>query len=269
MKVNLIGGDFSHTTGGHTGKSSTHGKIAKHVQWVKPFQSDISIYVDNGLSNAAYDTFSTRKFGWLMESKYITPDLVEHVYQNYQDYVQHFECIFTHNKNLLSLDNCFRFAPAYGFYIQKPKIYQKSKLISMVSSNKTDCEGHRYRLQWVKKLRNSLDLYGRGFNPIEHKEEGLCDYMFSVAIENGNYESYFTEKILDCFVTGTIPIYRGSPDIANYFNPDGIIFLNEDFQIENLNPDMYYSKMDAIKDNFERALKIEIIEDWIYEEYLK
>ena len=34
----------------------------------------------------------------------------------------------------------------------------------------------------------------------ENKEVGLCDYMFSVVIENGIYETYFTEKILDCFL---------------------------------------------------------------------
>ena len=34
--------------------------------------------------------------------------------------------------------------------------------------------------------------------------------MFSVCIENDVYDTYFTEKILDCFATGTIPIYKGT-----------------------------------------------------------
>ena len=59
------------------------------------------------------------------------------------------------------------------------------------------------------------------------KEDGLCDYMFSVAIENGEYETYFTEKILDCFATGTIPVYLRAPDIENHFNMDGIITLSD------------------------------------------
>ena len=98
----------------------------------------------------------------------------------------------------------------------------------MIASNKNMCEGHRLRLEWVDRIGDQLDLYGRGFKEIADKEEGLCDYMFSVAIENGQYETYFTEKLLDCFATGTIPVYLGAPDIGEHFNKDGIIDLTEE-----------------------------------------
>ena len=90
--------------------------------------------------------------------------------------------------------------------------------------------------------------------------------MFSVAIENGQYETYFTEKLLDCFATGTIPVYLGAPDIGEHFNKDGIIDLTEEFDVSE---EIYYNKMDAIKDNLERAKKMEVLEDFIYETYLK
>jgi len=125
-------------------------------------------------------------------------------------------------------------------------------------------EGQRLRLQWVEMIGEQLDLYGRGFNEIASKEEGLCDYMFSVVVENGFYKSYFTEKIMDCFATGTIPVYTGSPDIGKYFNKDGIIDLTEEFDVSE---DIYYSKMDAIKDNFERVKQYEVLEDFIYLNY--
>ena len=99
---------------------------------------------------------------------------------------------------------------------------------------------------------------------IEKKEEGLCDYMFSIAIENGQYETYFTEKLLDCFATGTIPVYLGAPNIGEYFNKDGIIDLTEEFDVSD---EIYYNKMDAIKDNLERTKKMEILEDFIWENY--
>jgi len=151
-----------------------------------------------------------------------------------------------------------------GFWIKEPKIYEKSKMISMIASNKRMCDGHRLRLEWVDRLRGQVDLYGRGFNEILYKEEGLCDYMFSIAIENGQYETYFTEKLLDCFATGTIPVYLGAPDIGNYFNKDGIIDLTDEFYISD---ELYYSKMDAIKDNLEIAKKMEVLEDFIYLTY--
>ena len=80
------------------------------------------------------------------------------------------------------------------------------------------------------------------------------------------YETYFTEKLLDCFATGTIPVYLGAPDIGKYFNKDGIIDLTDEFYISD---ELYHSKMEAIKDNLERVKNIEVLEDFIYLNYLQ
>jgi len=88
--------------------------------------------------------------------------------------------------------------------------------------------------------------------------------MFSIAIENASYETYFTEKLLDCFATGTIPVYYGAPNIGEHFNKDGIIDLSEEFDVSD---EIYYSKMDAIKENLEKTKKMEILEDFIWETY--
>jgi len=154
-----------------------------------------------------------------------------------------------------------------GFWIKEPKICEKSKLVSMITSNKQMCNGHRYRLEIANKLKSKLDLFGRGINNITLKEEGLNDYAFSIAMENDMVDSYFTEKVLDCFATGTIPIYHGTKKITDYFNTDGIIFLDE-LNIDDLNMDLYYSKLDAVKENFEKVLSMETSEDNIYLKYL-
>tara|TARA_Y100000592_G_C5474605_1_gene321516 strand:- start:208 stop:387 length:180 start_codon:yes stop_codon:yes gene_type:complete len=53
-----------------------------------------------------------------------------------------------------------------------------------------------------------VEKYGSGAgNPIDKKEEGLTNYLFSLAIENSKIDNYFSEKLLDCFATSTIPIY--------------------------------------------------------------
>jgi hypothetical protein len=131
------------------------------------------------------------------------------------------------------------------------------------------CAGHQYRLSWAQKLHDKVDFYGRGYNEIQTKEEGLADYMFSVAIENASYETYFTEKIQDCFAMGTIPVYYGSPDIGKFFNQDGIIFLNDDFDVSQLTPELYYGKLDAVKENLEVVKNFLINEDYIYKTYLE
>ena len=262
-KFNLVGDTFTHLTGGNKGYS-VHGKESKYIEWVKDPSLEVSFYVDDTIQTAFNDKVAGKKYAWILESKYIKPQIVSLVKNNYERYIETFEIIFTHNQELLSLHPKFKWCPAQGFWIQEPKIYEKSKMISMISSNKMMTEGQRTRLQWVEMLRDQIDVYGRGINEIALKEEGLCDYMFSVVIENGFYESYFTEKIMDCFATGTIPVYKGSPDIGKYFNKDGIIDLSEEFDVSE---EIYNSKMDAIKDNLERVKQYEVLEDFIYLNY--
>jgi hypothetical protein len=264
-KINLVGNSFTHLTGGNKGYS-VHGKESKFIEWVNDNSLQETFYVDGWIPNALKDDISGVKYGWLLESKEVTPDVVLDVKNRHKEYFKVFKYIFTHNKELLDLDDRFKWCPANGYWIKKAKLYPKSKVISFVTSNKNFTEGHRKRLEWVEKIGDQVDLFGRGFNEIENKEDALCDYMFSVVIENGFYKSYFTEKILDCFAAGTIPVYLGTPDIGEYFNQDGILNLTEEFDVSE---EIYYSKMNAIKENLEKVKSMEVIEDFIYQTYLK
>jgi hypothetical protein len=264
-KINLVGNSFTHLTGGNKGYS-VHGKESKYVEWVFDLSADETVYVDQNINQAFTDKIEGTKYGWLLESKFVISGIAEEIKSNLEEYFKVFKYIFTHDKELLSLDSRFKWCPAQGFWIKEPKIYDKTKMISMISSNKAFTEGQKDRLNWVERIGDQVDLYGRGINPIDDKEEGLCDYMFSVVVENGVYESYYTEKILDCFATGTIPVYLGSPDIGDYFNKDGIIELTDEFEVSD---EIYESKLDAIKDNLERVKQIEVLEDFIYINYLQ
>lgn len=263
-KFNLVGDTFTHLTGGNLGYA-THGKTSRYIEWVQDGSGVGTFYIDDAMEQI--DTRGTSRadsFGWLLESKWIN-SMTDKVWANPLYYIARFHTIFTHDKRLVDLDSTFKFVPAQGSWIREPGPREKTKLVSMIASNKDWTSGHIERLGWVKKLRGRLDLYGRGFNPIEFKEQGLDDYMFSVAIENGQYESYFTEKLLDCFLSCTIPIYSGNPDVGDFFNLDGILRL-EDF--DSISPELYFEKYEAICDNYDRALKMEVLEDFIYENYL-
>jgi hypothetical protein len=91
------------------------------------------------------------------------------------------------------------------------------------------------------------------------KETVFANSMFGVAIENFSHRGYFTEKIIDCFLLKTIPIYTGCSNIGDFFNTDGIIKFDnvDDFiYISNkLTSDDYYSRLDVIEDNYQRALQ--------------
>jgi hypothetical protein len=263
-KFNLVGNTFTHLTNGNKGYS-VHGKESKYIEWVQQ-EGEATFYIDDTINVGITDERSGLKYLWLLESKFIKQGLVESIIENRELVENTYDIIFTHDQRLLALGDKFKWVPAQGFWIKEPKVYEKSKMISMIASNKRMCEGHIKRLEWVERIGSQVDLYGRGFNEIANKEDGLCDYMFSVAIENGQYETYFTEKLLDCFATGTIPVYLGAPDIGNHFNMDGIIILSDEFDVSE---DIYYSKLDAIKDNLERAKEMEILEDFIYVRYLQ
>jgi hypothetical protein len=108
------------------------------------------------------------------------------------------------------------------------------------------------------------------FNAIENKCTGMAEYMFSIAIENQTSEFYFTEKIIDCFVTGTIPLYFGCPEIDRFFNPEGIIKFEtmEELMslINDLTPEIYFNKMSAVKENYLIAQRYATPDNLLYED---
>lgn len=136
-------------------------------------------------------------------------------------------------------------------------IHNKNKLISMIASKKQMCDGHSFRQQVAEKNKTMLDLFGFGRpNELINKIDGLRDYMFSVAMENVVSDVYYTEKLLDCFLTGTIPIYWGTNKITKIFDENGIIFLNNNGEMPNITEELYYSKIESVKRNFDIAKKV-------------
>lgn len=264
MEFNMISDTFSHVN------SSTLGKIPTYFGWdFKTKDNDISFYIDGDIGKGFDDkNDGKRKFLWGLESRHFNSNFFNLVKNNLDTIFETYDMIFTYNDELCELDERIKWVPAMGYWINNPRLYTKSKLISMITSRKTMTEQQTFRVNFADSNKHKLDLFGNGYQPIPEKEYGLTKYMFSVCIENDTYDTYFTEKILDCFASATIPIYKGTKNITKYFNPDGIIFL-DDCNIDELTPELYYSKLDAVKDNLNRVLEFNSIEDWFYNKYLK
>ena len=49
------------------------------------------------------------------------------------------------------------------------------------------------------------------------------DYTFVMAFENGVVDGYITEKIINAFYSGAIPVYYGSSNVSEFFNPKSFI----------------------------------------------
>lgn len=211
----------------------------------------------------------------------------DEVYKNYQ----RFDRILTYDERLLTLPNAVFRNGGYECVLNKSvhtreyptladtslfQIYQKEKRLSIITSNKTFTDGHKFRVSCVEALKASqlpVDVYGVGYNPIPAKIEGLKDYRYSIAIENGVHQNYFTEKILDCFLTGTIPIYKGCPNIGDFFNIDGIITFDTQGELLDkvayLQNNDYIVNLDVVQDNFNRALSYQYDNDALYKKFIQ
>lgn len=260
--INLIGGGFQHVP-----STSTYEPI--YIKWIKGhYHAPISMYVDFALTTKSNP--NTKNYGWLSESKTINPSIYEWCKNNTMFLKANFISVFTHDVELANSSDIFVLTQCSGkSFLLTGELYEKNKLVSMIASNKTMCEEHRFRQLMISKFSEHCDHYGRGFNEINSKLEGLKDYCFSITMENATYPNMFTEKITDCFMTGTIPIYYGIKNIGDFFNTDGIITLDDNFKIEDLSFELYKSKITAVKDNFERANNLLTAEDFIYINFIK
>jgi hypothetical protein len=261
-KINLIGGGFQHAFG------SSNWYVPKYVEWDKTGGANISIYVDEAMQ---FITDKTKKnYAWFLESSAIRSNVFQWIQKNMSQLENNFELIFTCDKRLISLSSKFKYVlpPAVPWIINRG-IHSKTKIVSMIASTKKMCPGHIYRQEILQKYKNRIDCFGVGHNPIKEKEWGLNNYCFSIAMQNDNYPIYFTEELTDCFATGTIPIFWGTSAVNEFFNENGIIYFNDEFKIENLSMDLYYSKMEFIKDNFERVNNLPMAEDYMFDKYLK
>ena len=205
----------------------------------------------------------------MCESKTIIGDIYDWVENNIQYLEQNFIKVFTHDLQLSKKSKIFQLTQCSAkSFIEHGEICKKTKLVSMIASNKRMCNEHIYRQQIIQKYSNRCDHFGRGFKEISEKKDGLSDYCFSIVVENATYPNMFTEKITDCFMTGTIPIYHGIENIGDFFDIDGIIKLTDNFKIEDLSFDLYYSKMDSIIKNLDYSLNLLSSEDYIFRNFL-
>lgn len=142
-------------------------------------------------------------------------------------------------------------------------ISAKNKVVSTITSTKEMFPGHRKRLLFLDELKKRLNIdhFGRGINEIDDKWDGLYPYKYSVALENYAGDNYWTEKIADCFLAWTIPIYFGASNIYKYF-PEKSIFqidLNDPYCVDKvvdfLQNDDYTERIDALKEARELVLK--------------
>ena len=222
-------------------------------------ENDVVVWTDECIPRSV--NRKGKNIAWLLESW----DMIPHLYEFVKSNPDKFEAIWTHDNELLKLPNALNLTVG-GCWIDDFdwSIHPKTKNFSIIASAKRQLPGHKQRHQIIAGAGGHIDIFGGGYNPIKDKIEGLRDYRYSFSIENNKRDFYFTEKLIDCFVTGTIPIYWGCPSIGDFFNLDGMLCYDKVDELPELlkgcTPEYYESKREALEDNLERAKKFRLAE---------
>jgi hypothetical protein len=281
-KVRAIGAPFD------TNYSSCSNITPTNFTWSSE-KGDWDVHIDRGMMyQPDFSIVKEKRYGWFCESRFIAPDVYNFLIHNHKVlFNNYYNKIFTCDQSLLELNSNFIFCPSGSNYPWVPKqhwaIYEKTKLCSMFCSPKLATEGHVYRHQIARlALDAGLDVFGGAHgtqrtvtdqrNPWNTKLNGIRDYMFSIVIENGIYDSYWTEKITDCFATGTIPVYCGTKKIFDFFDPDGIILLEQNKEseiLQSLSKQVYDSKLTAITNNFNAVKDLKLADEYLFDKIIK
>lgn len=77
----------------------------------------------------------------------------------------------------------------------------------------------------VSRYEDILEPEGRLGSPGWTSAHKLyVDYKFALVMENTKTPGYITEKILNAFIGGCVPVYCGTEDVFKIFNKDAFIY---------------------------------------------
>jgi acetyltransferase-like isoleucine patch superfamily enzyme len=211
-----------------------------------------------------------------------------------QDFLDQFDIILTHRRDIKHKQVINSVFPAYWFVGRKQnnevtinwsKGYDeltqldsslaKTKLISVIASNKRMIEGHHKRLFFVEKLKehfgNKIDVFGRGINEVDDKWNAIAPYKYHVVLENSFFIDEVSEKIHDAFLGQAYPFYCGASNVYDYFpknsltcldinNPEKAIQIIEDC----IKADTFENSIEVVKQAKQLTLNYYNLFDYLY-----
>lgn len=241
-------------------------KINHNVYWLdltKFFKKKVNLFVDDFTEPPKEDI----NIFFVCEPQSVTSSK-QRIINNCHKY----NTILTYNTEILN--NCgnaelFEFGMSWIKNLEET--YEKRFEISFLVGGKSFLTGHKLRHEvWLNQnsILNPKNFFNSSSIPFKtninskllgDKKEPLFESQFHICIENSQEVGYFSEKLIDCLYTKTIPIYWGCPNISDYFNLDSIFVVNSIDEIlnicNNLKNNTYQSKLKSINENFEKSLK--------------
>jgi hypothetical protein len=128
--------------------------------------------------------------------------------------------------------------------LNQPRIYEndivnKTHFCSFIVSNGQPQE----RVKFYKLLNSykQVDSCGRFYNTIGYLPpetdtpeyyEFMSRYKYTICFENSQIDYYFSEKLINAYISKTIPIYWGCPQVPDFINTKAIIYIPQASPIE-------------------------------------
>lgn len=155
--------------------------------------------------NSNYDPYNVRKYNHLNR-----PYLIAYMNSNCQNHREYmFKLLvkrFKRSIEFLSNDKVEKYYPSRE--AEKYSFFSENEIhaLGYCSNNRKNSKSET----WA----NAYDIYK--------------DYIFTFAMENTDLFGYITEKIMNAYIAGSIPIYWGSQGkIKDFFNPESYINVND------------------------------------------
>ena len=220
---------------------------------------DYLIYATFGCENTLNKYNKTIKIAFFTENQ--LPDL------NFADYaiglghINHLDRFFTFPYFVYELTK--RNINIKDFEIIRNEVLNSRKREKFCAAVITNPIG--FRLYFIKELNKykNIDMGGRFHNNIgghvKDKIEFLKQYKFSLAMENSEADGYTSEKIIDAYLAGTIPIYYGDYMVDDYINPKTYILIRS--QRDMANKINYIKRIDNDDNLYRSILKEKVFID--------
>jgi len=146
----------------------------------------------------------------------------------------------------------FMFYPAYASCFQERKLsadaWKRKKRAAAIFTNGR-CRFRNWFFHYLRE-NGGADSGGKAFNnvggPVKDKASFLKGYRYSMAFENTRWPGYTTEKLVEAYAFGTVPLYWGDPILREWFNRRSFFEIRSATDAERV-----LGEIDKIEDDFE------------------
>ncbi len=123
---------------------------------------------------------------------------------------------------------------------------------SMVVSNMKNSDNARrdffYGLSEYRQVASGGRFANNVGGRVADKMAFISKYRFNIAFENSSVPGYTTEKIIEAFAAGSVPLYWGDPLIAKEFNPGAFVNIMDFGSIDDAV--RYVAELDKDKERY-------------------